>query len=66
MAQTSLGVALEVIGEREGGTARLEEAVTAYREALEEWTGKATPYWHNADRANALLAKRRAAAASHQ
>jgi hypothetical protein len=34
--QTSLGNALQTLGARESGTARLEEAVTAYRAALEE------------------------------
>jgi tetratricopeptide (TPR) repeat protein len=32
----NLGTALETLGERESGTARLEEAVEAYRAALEE------------------------------
>jgi hypothetical protein len=36
--QNNLGGALETLGERESGTARLEEAVTAYRAALEERT----------------------------
>ena len=30
-------------GERESGTARLEEAVAAYREALKEWTRERVP-----------------------
>jgi hypothetical protein len=34
MTQTGLGIALQVLGERESGTARLEEAVTAYEAAL--------------------------------
>ena len=34
--QNNLGSALTSLGELEGGTARLEEAVTAYREALKE------------------------------
>jgi tetratricopeptide (TPR) repeat protein len=34
--QSNLGNALSMLGERESGTARLEEAVTAYRAALEE------------------------------
>jgi hypothetical protein len=34
--QSDLGNALETLGERESGTARLEEAVAAYRAALEE------------------------------
>ena len=36
MTQMNLGTALETLGERGGGTARLEEAVAAYRAALEE------------------------------
>ena len=38
MTQNDLGLVLERLGERESGTARLEEAVTAYRAALEELT----------------------------
>jgi ActR/RegA family two-component response regulator len=30
-------------GQRESGTARLEEAVTAYRDALKEWTRERVP-----------------------
>jgi Tetratricopeptide repeat len=36
--QNNLGIAFARLGEREGGTARLEEAVAAYRDALQEWT----------------------------
>jgi tetratricopeptide (TPR) repeat protein len=36
--QTNLGVALIALGERETGTAHLEEAVAAHRAALEVWT----------------------------
>jgi hypothetical protein len=36
--QMNLGTALQTLGERESGTARLEEAVAAYRSALEERT----------------------------
>jgi hypothetical protein len=43
MTQMNLGVALWRLGERESGTARLEEAVTAYRAALEEWTRERVP-----------------------
>jgi hypothetical protein len=32
MTQNNLGAALQTLGERETGTDRLEEAVTAYRE----------------------------------
>ena len=38
MTQKNLGNALKALGERESGTARLEEAVAAYRAALEEYT----------------------------
>jgi len=44
--ETNLGAALLRLGERESGTARLEEAVAAYRAALEEgvalidWAGE--------------------------
>ena len=42
-AATFLGNALLRLGERESGTARLEEAVMAYRAALEEWTHERAP-----------------------
>jgi hypothetical protein len=38
-----LGDALRALGERESGTARLEEAVAAYRAALEEKTRARVP-----------------------
>jgi hypothetical protein len=38
-----LGYALTALGAREGGTAKLEEAVVAYREALKEWTRERAP-----------------------
>ena len=41
--QNNLGTALWTLGERERGTARLEEAVAAYRAALEEWTRERVP-----------------------
>ena len=41
--QNNLGNALLTLGERESGTARLEEAVAAYRAALEEWTRERVP-----------------------
>jgi hypothetical protein len=34
--QNNLGAALTTLGERESGTARLEKAVVAYRDALKE------------------------------
>jgi hypothetical protein len=41
--QYNLGNALVELGEREDGTARLEEALSAYRAALEEWTRERFP-----------------------
>ena len=43
MTQNNLGNALRILGERESGTARLEEAVAAYREALKERTRERAP-----------------------
>ena len=43
MTQMNLGNALQTLGERESGTARLEEAVAAYREALQEMTRARVP-----------------------
>ena len=43
MTQNNLGNALWTLGERESGTARLDEAVAAYREALKEWTRERVP-----------------------
>ena len=53
--QNNLGNALVRLGERESGTARLEEAVAAYRAALEERTRERVPrYWAQTQRASAL------------
>jgi exonuclease VII small subunit len=41
--QMDLGLALGALGERESGTARLEEAVAAYREALQEYSRARVP-----------------------
>jgi Tetratricopeptide repeat len=41
--QNNLGTALWNLGEREIGTARLEEAVTAFRAALKEYTRERVP-----------------------
>ena len=41
--QTNLGNALATLGARESGTARLEEAVAACREALKEYTRERVP-----------------------
>ncbi|WP_157272412.1 tetratricopeptide repeat protein, partial [Azohydromonas aeria] len=43
MTQNNLGTALTRLGERESGTARLEEAVQAYRAALQEYTQERVP-----------------------
>jgi len=43
MTLTNLGDALSRLGERESGTARLEEAVAAYRDALKERTRERVP-----------------------
>ena len=43
MTQNNLGNALYTLGERESGTTRLEEAVAAYRAALEERTRERVP-----------------------
>lgn len=42
-AATSLDAALWSLGERESDPARLEEAVTAFRAALEEWPRERAP-----------------------
>ena len=42
-ADTISAMRSEALGERESGTARLEEAVAAYRAALEEWTRERVP-----------------------
>ena len=55
----NLGTALRTLGERENGTARLEEAVAAYRAALEEFTRERVPLqWAHSNHglANALAA----------
>src|ERR1700736_3836659 len=41
--QNNLGTALGALGERESGTARLEEAVAAFRDALRERTRARVP-----------------------
>jgi hypothetical protein len=43
MMQSNLGLALARLGEREQGTAKLEEAVAAQREALKERTRERVP-----------------------
>jgi exonuclease VII small subunit len=47
----NLGIALTNVRERESGTARLEEAVSAYRAALTEYSRERVPLnWVNAQR----------------
>ena len=41
--QNNLGAALQTLGELEGDTARLDEAIEAYREALKEYTREWVP-----------------------
>jgi hypothetical protein len=56
--QMNLGAALNVLGERESGTARLEEAVSAYREALQEWTrARAAPMGRDPDESRLGLSR---------
>jgi tetratricopeptide (TPR) repeat protein len=43
MTQSNLGIALWRLGGRESGTARLEQAIAAYRKALQEWTRERVP-----------------------
>jgi tetratricopeptide (TPR) repeat protein len=43
MTQNNLGNALRALGEREDGTQRLQEAVAAYRAALEVYTRERVP-----------------------
>ncbi|SHH81608.1 tetratricopeptide repeat protein [Marivita hallyeonensis] len=62
-AANRTGNALSALGERESGTARLEEAVAAYRAALEEYTRERVPLnWamtqNNLGNALSILGKR--------
>ena len=64
MTQNNLGAALSMLGERESGTTRFEEAVAAYRAALEEWTRERVPLqWastqNNLTNVEALFERRR-------
>jgi hypothetical protein len=61
MTQNNLGGALQTLGAREAGTARLEEAVTAYRAALEERTRDRVPLDWAGTEYNLSLAKERIA-----
>ena len=62
--QNNLGNALWRLGERESGTARLEEAVAAFREALKVFTSARAQYYQevaqkNLDAALKLLDERK-------
>jgi hypothetical protein len=64
MTQNNLGDALETLGEREIGTARLEEAVAAYSWALAIFSVSHSDYYEtichsNQERALALIEDRR-------
>jgi hypothetical protein len=59
MTQTNLGDALATLGERESGTARLEEAVAAYGAAVSVGHSFAESTRASLTRAEALLAQRR-------
>ena len=43
LAQNNLGTALQILGQRESGTGRQEQAVAAYRAALQERTRERVP-----------------------
>ncbi len=58
MTQNNLGTALQALGERESGTARLEEAVAAYREALGVLEGAEADHYLSAVRGNLARAER--------
>jgi len=56
MTQNNLDTALWTLGGRESGTERLEEAVVAYRAALEELTRERVPLGWAVTMANIALA----------
>ena len=63
MTQNNLGTALATLGKRESGTERLEQAVTAFTEALKEITRERVPLgWamtqNNLDNALTILGER--------
>ena len=69
MTQNNLGNALKTLGEREDGTVRLEEAVAAYRGALEVFGPAGASHYvgvaeRNLARAEATLAERRGKSAA--
>jgi hypothetical protein len=58
MTQNNLGNALAALGERESGTARFEGAVSAYREALKEYTRERVPHQWAVTQENFRLAEK--------
>ena len=63
MTQNNLGNALLRLGERESGTARLEEAVAAYRAAIEAFPGAGSAAtMEKLRQAERILAERRTSA----
>jgi hypothetical protein len=56
--QNNLGVVLLRLGEREGGTARLEEAVAAFRDALSVFESAQASYYVNLAHDNLARAER--------
>jgi hypothetical protein len=61
--QNILGRVLENLGQRESGTALLEEAVEAYREALQGFNEERAPYYRqdaqeSLERVQALLSRK--------
>jgi hypothetical protein len=52
MTQNNLGIAFRVLGERESGTRRLEQAVTAFRAASQERTRERVPRLHEETQQN--------------
>jgi len=63
MTQNNLGLALERLGERESGTAHLDEAVAAYNAASEVFSASRTDYYEicrsNRMRILSLIERRR-------
>ena len=57
MTHNNLGNVLHSLGERESGTARLEEAVAAYRAALEVFEASGASYYTNHTRENLARAE---------
>ena len=59
MTQNNLGNALRTLGERKADTVHLEEAVDAYRAALEVFTGEGSPRYRGLVQDNLVRALNR-------